>query len=82
MLAMRRLTPCWPATGSCRVCCRADKDAAAGKDTYRDDYFETFFTKVRPVLEERLGTAITATASLLWGAWEQAGRPTLRSERQ
>ena len=60
---------------------QADKDAATGKDTYGDDYFERFFTNVRPVLEERLGSAITATASLLWGAWEQAGRPALPGER-
>ena len=60
---------------------QADKDAAAGKDTFDDGYFERFFTNVRPVLEERLGSAITATASMLWGAWEQAGQPDLRSGR-
>jgi hypothetical protein len=60
---------------------QADRDASAGKDTFDDGYFEKLFTNVRPVLEERLGSAITATASLLWGAWEQAGRPDLRSGR-
>ena len=59
---------------------QADKDAVAGKEAYDDDYFEKFFAKVRPTLEERLGGAITATASLLWGAWEQAGRPRLKND--
>jgi hypothetical protein len=58
----------------------ADKEAASGKEAYDDDYFERFFTKVRPVLEQRLGGAITATASILWGAWEQAGRPPLKHD--
>jgi hypothetical protein len=58
----------------------ADKEAASGKEAYDDDYFEKFFAKVRPVLEQRLGGAITATASILWGAWEQAGRPLLKND--
>ena len=33
--------------------------------------------KVKPVLEERLSAAITATASVIVSAWEQAGRPSL-----
>ena len=60
---------------------QADKDAGAGKAAYDDDYFERFFAKVRPTLEERLGGAITATASLVWGAWDQAGRPPLKNDR-
>jgi hypothetical protein len=56
---------------------KADKDAAAGKDTYDDDYFEKFFTTVKPILERRLADSITATASLIIGAWEQAGKPAL-----
>lgn len=58
----------------------ADKEAAAGKDTYDDEYYEKFFTKVKPMLEKRLADSITATASLIVGAWEQAGKPTLRTE--
>lgn len=57
---------------------KADTAAAAGKDTYDDDYYETFFTKVRPILEQRLGEAITATAGVIVGAWEQAGRPVVK----
>ena len=30
------------------------------------------------VLEERLAAAITATASVIVSAWEQAGRPALK----
>jgi hypothetical protein len=59
---------------------RADVEAAAGKGVYDDDYFEKFFTKVRPLLEQRVGGAVTATASVVWGAWEQAGRPSLKNE--
>lgn len=58
----------------------ADKAAVAGKDTYDDEYYETFFAKVKPMLEKRLGDSITATASLIVGAWEQAGKPALKTE--
>lgn len=55
----------------------ADKAAIAGKDTYDDEYFDAFFAKVRPVLEQQLALSITRTASLYVSAWEQAGRPTV-----
>ena len=57
---------------------KADTAAAAGKDTYDDDYYEKFFTRVRPILERRLAEAITATAGVIIGAWEQAGRPVVK----
>jgi len=57
---------------------KADTESIAGKDTYDDDYYEKFFTKVRPILEQRLSEAITATAAVIIGAWEQAGRPTVK----
>jgi hypothetical protein len=53
----------------------ADSAAVAGKTEYDDAYFEAFFTKVRPVLERRLGDSISATAGLIIGAWELAGKP-------
>ena len=56
---------------------RADKDAVVAKETYDDAYFTRFFVNARPILQQRIGGAITATASLIWGAWEQAGRPAL-----
>jgi hypothetical protein len=59
---------------------KADTEAAAGKDTYDDDYYEKFFTKVRPVIERRLSEAVTATASVIIGAWQQAGRPAMKPD--
>jgi hypothetical protein len=56
---------------------KADTEAVAGKDTYDDDYYEKFFAKARPILEQRLSDAITATAGIIIGAWEQAGRPVI-----
>jgi len=58
----------------------ADREAVAGKETYDDDYFEKFFTRVRPVLERRVSDAISATAGLIVGAWEAAGKPAIRTE--
>ena len=57
---------------------KADVEARQGKEIYDDEYFERLFTTVRPILERRLGEAITATAGLIMGAWEQAGRPVLK----
>jgi len=59
------------------VILKADKEALGTKDTYDDEYFEAFFTKVKPILEGQLSIAVTATASLITTAWEQAGRPAL-----
>lgn len=59
---------------------KADRDAAAGRTLYDDEYFERFFTAVKPLLERQLSGAVTATASLITGAWEQAGRPALRTK--
>jgi hypothetical protein len=55
----------------------ADRDAIAGKDAYDDDYFERFLARVQPILEKRLGDSITATAGIIIGAWQQAGKPAL-----
>lgn len=57
---------------------QADREASAGKDTYDDEYFEKLFRQVQPILEERMAKAISVTAGLIAGAWEQAGRPSLR----
>jgi hypothetical protein len=56
---------------------KADSEAIAGKDTYDDEYYEKFFTRVQPMLEQRLSESISATAGLIIGAWEQAGKPAL-----
>jgi hypothetical protein len=55
---------------------KADSEASIGKDSYDADYFEKFFTKVKPILERQLAASITASASIIIGAWEQAGKPT------
>jgi hypothetical protein len=59
---------------------QADKTAVAGKEVYDDDYYEKFFTAVKPVLDRRISEAISATASVIMGAWEAAGRPTVTLE--
>jgi hypothetical protein len=59
---------------------KADREAVAGKDTYDDAYFEAFFEKVRPVFERRLADSITATAGVIVGAWDLAGKPTVKLE--
>jgi len=57
----------------------ADKRAVAGKDTYDDEYYEKFFDGVKPILEQRIAESITATAALIIGAWEAAGKPALKT---
>jgi hypothetical protein len=57
---------------------RADQEAIGTGDTYDDAYFERFFVRVKPLLEQQLSAAITATASLIVSAWDQAGRPVVR----
>jgi len=59
---------------------KADKEAIAGKDRYDDEYFDRFFARMKPLLEQRLADSVTATASLIVGAWEQAGKPALQIE--
>ncbi len=58
---------------------KADSAAIAGKDVYDDEYFEKFFAAVRPILEKQLSLSIAATASVIVGAWESAGRPVLKT---
>ncbi|HWW85088.1 MAG TPA: hypothetical protein VNZ26_15870 [Vicinamibacterales bacterium] len=55
----------------------ADKRAAAGRKTYDDEYFEKFFSDIKPLLEQQLGRSITATAAAITGAWVGAGKPQL-----
>jgi hypothetical protein len=56
----------------------ADKAASAGKKAYDDAYFERFFPGVKSMLEQRIAGSISATAAIIAGAWEQAGRPRVR----
>lgn len=55
----------------------ADRAAVEDREAYDQVYFERFFRRVRPVLEERLALAITGVASLVAAAWDRAGRPAL-----
>ena len=57
---------------------KADTAAVAGKEVYDDDYFEKLFMGVRPILEKRLSESITASAGIIIGAWEAAGKPALK----
>jgi hypothetical protein len=59
----------------------ADKAAIGGRDVYDDAYFAAFYQKVKPTLEARLSGAITAVASAITSAWEQAGKPPLPLEQ-
>ncbi len=58
----------------------ADRAAVAGKSVYDDDYFDRFFEGVKPILEQRLSQAVSATAGVIEGAWERAGKPALRMD--
>jgi hypothetical protein len=56
---------------------QADTEALGDRELYDEQYFDRFFEKVRPILEQRLAQSITATASVIIGAWVQAGRPAV-----
>jgi hypothetical protein len=60
---------------------KADREAAREDDRYGNRYFESFFGKTRPILERRLAESIALVSALLTGAWEEAGRPELATER-
>jgi len=58
----------------------ADRAAVEGRTEYDNEYYEKFFARVKPVLERRVAESISATASLIVGAWEAAGKPPLRTD--
>jgi hypothetical protein len=55
----------------------ADREAIGTGDTYDDRYYDAFFAKIKPVLEKRLGQAISGVASIITSEWERAGRPAV-----
>jgi hypothetical protein len=59
----------------------ADKAAVAGREVYDDEYFAMMFERLKPVLEDRLSASVTAVASAIANAWEQAGKPALPAEQ-
>jgi hypothetical protein len=56
---------------------KADLEAIGTRDEYDDAYYEAFFKANRVVLERRVSDAIAATAAMIAGAWEAAGRPAV-----
>ena len=58
---------------------KADLDAIGTRDVYDKAYFIAFFKTNRGVLERRLNESIAATAAMITGAWEVAGRPAVPS---
>lgn len=55
----------------------ADKKAAEGRELYDNGYFDAFGRDTLPLFERRMSEAISAVASVIVGAWEEAGRPAL-----
>jgi hypothetical protein len=55
----------------------ADRKALGKGLEYDDAYFDAFFRRVKPILEQQLSTAMSSVAALVAGAWEQGGRPEL-----
>jgi hypothetical protein len=56
---------------------QADLDAIGAGDVYDDAYFGALFAASRRVLERRLDESIAASAAMIAGAWEAAGRPAV-----
>jgi hypothetical protein len=59
----------------------SDRRAASGRDFYDDGYFTAFEHEQLSILERRINESITAVASLIIGAWDAAGRPSLPPDR-
>ena len=55
----------------------ADRAAIDDRLLYDDRYDDAFFGKVKPILERRIGLAISGVASVIASQWEAAGRPAL-----
>jgi hypothetical protein len=56
----------------------ADALAIKGKEAYDDEYFRILDRETRPLLEQQLSKSISAVASMIFGAWDAAGRPPLQ----
>jgi hypothetical protein len=56
---------------------KSDLDAIGDRDEYDDAYYAAFFKANRAVLERRLNESIAASAAMITGAWEAAGKPAL-----
>ena len=58
----------------------ADKAAVAGKDVYDDGYYDAFFAKMKPIVEQRLADSIGDVVGVITAAWIEAGRPAVPVE--
>jgi hypothetical protein len=56
---------------------KSDLEAIGSRDEYDDAYYAAFFKANRAVLERRLNESIAASAAMITGAWEAAGKPPL-----
>jgi len=54
---------------------KSDLEAIGTRDEYDDAYYAAFFKANRAVLERRLNESIAASAAMIAGAWEAAGKP-------
>ncbi len=55
----------------------ADVKAAEGREFYDEAYYEAFGRTSLPLVERRMNDAISAVASMIVAAWDEAGRPSL-----
>ena len=56
---------------------KSDLDAIGSRDVYDDAYYAAFFASNKAVMEKRLNDSIAASAAMITGAWEAAGKPAL-----
>lgn len=55
----------------------ADAKAAEGRAFYDEAYYDAFGRASLPLVERRMNDAISAAASMIVAAWNEAGRPSL-----
>lgn len=60
---------------------KADLDAIGTREEYDDVYYAAFFKANRAVVERRLNESIAASAAMIAGAWEAAGKPAVPVSR-
>ncbi len=58
----------------------ADREAAEGREFYDAAYFDAFAERSLDVVRQRINDSAAAVASMITGAWEQAGRPAVPVE--
>ena len=56
---------------------QSDRDAIGTRDVFDEAYYAAFFKANKPVMETRLNDSIAATAAMITGAWEAAGKPAI-----